>query len=250
VSRTLYRFDVRGPDAYEAAHPHGFRSAAGGQLVQETDVFAPVRGARIVLWDPERVRADMTASWLAQMNWEVYVLDAAPTDLPHEAGPWLPRRPAAPPMPVVAPGSLVGALGGRTLVLDVAPSPLFLRGHIPGAWWVSMPRLSDAVWAWPAADRVVVTSPDGVIAAFAAPRVARVVSAPVEVAAGGTAAWQAAGLPLEQGPEHLSTPLTDVYKRPYEGTDNAAVAMQAYLDWEYGLVAQLERDGTHGFRVL
>jgi len=26
--------------------------------------------------------------------------------------------------------------------------------------------------------------------------------------------------------------------------------MQAYLDWEYGLVAQLERDGTHGFFVI
>jgi hypothetical protein len=26
--------------------------------------------------------------------------------------------------------------------------------------------------------------------------------------------------------------------------------MQAYLDWEHGLVAQLERDGTHGFTVL
>jgi hypothetical protein len=26
--------------------------------------------------------------------------------------------------------------------------------------------------------------------------------------------------------------------------------MQAYLDWEYGLVAQLARDGTHRFRVL
>jgi len=26
--------------------------------------------------------------------------------------------------------------------------------------------------------------------------------------------------------------------------------MQAYLDWEYGLVRQLERDGTHGFTVL
>jgi hypothetical protein len=45
LSRTLYRFDVRGPDAYEAAHPRGFRSAPGGQLVQETDVFAPC-GAR------------------------------------------------------------------------------------------------------------------------------------------------------------------------------------------------------------
>ena len=40
------------------------------------------------------------------------------------------------------------------------------------------------------------------------------------------------------------------YKRPYEGTDNQAAAMQAYLDWEYGLVAQLERDCTHGFFVI
>jgi hypothetical protein len=40
------------------------------------------------------------------------------------------------------------------------------------------------------------------------------------------------------------------YKRPYEGTDNPAAAMQAYLDWEYGLVDQLARDGTHGFVVI
>jgi len=26
--------------------------------------------------------------------------------------------------------------------------------------------------------------------------------------------------------------------------------MQGYLDWEFGLVAQLGRDGTHHFRVL
>ena len=40
------------------------------------------------------------------------------------------------------------------------------------------------------------------------------------------------------------------YRRPYEGTDIKESAMQAYLDWEYGLVDQLARDGTHGFRVL
>ena len=40
------------------------------------------------------------------------------------------------------------------------------------------------------------------------------------------------------------------YKRPYEGTDNPSAAMQAYLDWEYGLVAQLARDATHGFFVI
>jgi len=29
-----------------------------------------------------------------------------------------------------------------------------------------------------------------------------------------------------------------------------ASAMQAYLDWEFGLVAQLERDGTHFFEPI
>lgn len=43
TSRTLYRFDVRRPDEYEAGHVAGFRSYPGGQLVQETDIAAPVR---------------------------------------------------------------------------------------------------------------------------------------------------------------------------------------------------------------
>jgi rhodanese-related sulfurtransferase len=75
--RTLYRFDVRHPEEYAGGHVRGFSSAPGGQLVQETDVFAPVRGARIALIDDDGVRASMTASWLAQMGWEVYVIDGA-----------------------------------------------------------------------------------------------------------------------------------------------------------------------------
>ena len=135
ASRTLYRFDVRSEHEYAAGHVAGFLSAAGGQLVQETDMLAPVRGARIVLSDDLGARADMTASWLAQMGWEVYVLSDGDY---RDASPAVPR-----------------------------------------------PR-----------------------------------------------------------------PTTGRYKRPYEGTDNAAAAMQAYLDWEYGLVAQLERDGSHGFFVI
>ncbi len=46
---TVYRFDVRTPEEYSEGHTPGFRNAPGGQLVQETDVFAPVRGALIVL---------------------------------------------------------------------------------------------------------------------------------------------------------------------------------------------------------
>ena len=136
--RTLYPFDVRQPAEFAAGHIPGFRNAPGGQLVQETDHFASVRGARLVLADDLGSRADMTASWLAQLGWDVFVLDGAFSE---------------------------------------------------------------------------------------------------ELATGTD------GAPTPRGPEGR-------YKRPYEGTDNAEAAMQAYLDWEYGLVAQLERDGTHGFFVI
>jgi rhodanese-related sulfurtransferase len=136
--RTLYRFDVRAAEEYTAGHLPGFRHYPGGQLVQEIDMAAPVRGARILLTDDRGVRADMTASWLAQMGWETYVLEGG-YDRPLEAGP-----------------------------------PEVLR------------------------------KPD---------------------------------------PSHR-------YRRPYEGTDVDAGAMQAYLDWEYGLVEQLRRDATHGFYVI
>jgi rhodanese-related sulfurtransferase len=136
--RTLYRFDVRAAEEYAAGHIPGFRHYPGGQLVQEIDMAAPVRGARIVLTDHMSVRADMTASWLAQMGWETCVLD-----------------------------------GGYDRALEITP-PLL----------------------WPKPD-----------------------------------------------PAHR-------YRRPYEGTDIDTGAMQAYLDWENGLVEQLRRDATHGFFVI
>jgi hypothetical protein len=57
---------------------------------------------------------------------------------------------------------------------------------------------------------------------------------------------------LEVGPPEV-LPKPDPshrYRRPYEGTDVDTGAMQAYLDWEYGLVEQLRRDATHGFFVI
>ena len=79
TDRTTYFLDPRTPEEYDAGHLPGFRSTPGGQLVQETEMVAPVRGARIVLSDPGGVRANMPASWLAQMAWDVYVIDGIKT---------------------------------------------------------------------------------------------------------------------------------------------------------------------------
>ena len=61
--------------------------------------------------------------------------------------------------------------------------------------------------------------------------------------------WQV-GLPVEAGTAQLISPRIDRYRRPCEGTDAPRSAMQACLDWEFGLVAQLAADGSHGFAVL
>ena len=97
---------------------------------------------------------------------------------------------------------------------------------------------------------LVLTSADGVLAAFAAAGLPPRARAAVVVLDGGTAAWAGSGRPLSAGPGEMLSPPADVYRRPYEGTGVDPAVMQAYLDWEHGLVAQLERDGTHGFTVL
>jgi rhodanese-related sulfurtransferase len=77
-SRTTYALDVRAADEYAAGHIPGFRHAPGGQLVQATDQWVAVRGARVILADDDTVRARMSAAWLRQMGgWEVYVVQDA-----------------------------------------------------------------------------------------------------------------------------------------------------------------------------
>ncbi|KWF20269.1 rhodanese-related sulfurtransferase [Burkholderia ubonensis] len=253
--RTLYRFDVRTPEEYEAGHLPGFASAPGGQLVQETDHHAPVRGARIVLADDDGVRADMTASWLAQMGWDVRVVEAGAQAFGETGQP--PRDlPAAPGVADVSPATLAGwlreAAPDEIAIVDVTASANYVKRHIPGAWFAVRAQLRDALAAIPAARRYVFTCGSSLLARFAAAdaRALLPASAQIVVLAGGTAAWIDAGLPVEAGDTRLASPRIDRYRRPYEGTDNAAAAMQAYLDWEFGLVEQLKRDGTHHFRVI
>jgi rhodanese-related sulfurtransferase len=251
-SCTLFLLDVRNPEEFEAGHPRGFRSAPGGQLVQATDEWVGVRHAHLVLADDDGVRATLAASWLIQMGWRnVLVLEGGIAGADLENGLRPPRRPPFPANAVasIAPEALAAALD-ETVVVDLATSPRHIAGHVPGAWFVARARLAEALPRLPAGRQIVLTSCDGALARYAAADLEGRTDRPVTLLAGGTRAWEAAGLPIERGMVHATEAIDDVYKRPYEGTDNAAAAMQAYLDWEFGLVEQLARDGTHGFRVL
>lgn len=252
--RTNYFFDIRSPGEYGDGHLPHFRSAPGGQLVQETEQFAPVRGARIVLADSDGVRANLTAHWLRQMNNDVYVVDGLqPLDF-SVPGAWqdeLPPPPQADAIDAETLAEWLAAAPQQVGLLDFTSGVNYQKRHIPGAWFALRSQLAAALTQLPnCVQRYVLTCGSGLLSPYVAADLRTLTKLPVLVLTGGSAAWVAAGKPVESDATRLASPLIDRYRRPYEGTDNRAEAMQAYLDWEFGLVEQLGKDGTHGFFVV
>jgi rhodanese-related sulfurtransferase len=234
--RTLYVLDVRTREEFERARVAGSRHAPGGQLVQASDEYVGVRNARVVLVDPDLVRAIMTASWLNQMGWnDVYVLEDAELT---ESGPRPPRIPGSPPWRTVT------TIPEGAAVLDLSTSLRFAQAHIPGAWWGVRSRLEEAHRALGSVP-LVLTSEDGVLAHLAA-REATALFPHVTVFEGGNAAWRG---PWESGVERATTTRDDVWYKPYDHGADYHKHAREYLDWEVALVDQIKRDPTIRFRA-
>ena len=242
AGRTLYLLDVRTREEFERGHVVGSRHASGGQLVQASDEYVAVRNARVVLIDPERVRAVMTASWLEQMGWsEVYVLDDV-RGLAMETGP---RRPPE----IKKWADACSPEGATGAVVDFSTSLRFHHAHIPGAWWAVRSRLGEAREKIGPVSSLVLTSEEGLLAHLAAPEVQALwPQARVSVLEGGNAAWFGAGRPVETGVERATTERDDVWYKPYDHASDYKKHARDYLAWEVALIDQVKRDPTIRFR--
>ena len=237
-SRTLYLLDVRTREEFEEGHIAGSRHAPGGQLVQASDEYVGVRNARVVLVDPQGVRAIMTASWLNQMGWnDVHVLESV-EGFEIERGP----RPAK--VPGLSAWATVKEPQGA--VLDFSTSLRFHQRHIPGAWWVVRSRLAEARRKIDA-PVLTLTSDDGALAHLAAPEVQRLwKDAAVKVLEGGNAGWLG---PWEGGVERATTERDDVWYKPYDHSADYEKHARDYLAWEVALVEQIRREPAIRFRT-
>ncbi|WP_231968529.1 hypothetical protein [Polynucleobacter necessarius] len=135
-------------------------------------------------------------------------------------------------------------------MVDFSTHANYVKCHIPGSWYALRSQLSEALTKLPKVDRYVLTSTPAELGKFIVKEMQALTSAEIIVLDGGNAAWIQAGLELEKGPSHLASPPLDRYKRRYEGANVDPAAMQASLDWEFGLVEQLGKDGTHHFWVF
>jgi rhodanese-related sulfurtransferase len=245
--RTTYLFDVRTPGEYVEGHLPGFRSAPGGQLVQETNMFAPVRGARIVLCDTDGVRARMTGSWLRQMGWEAWTISRVAVETLTQTRS---VETALPPLPEIPDWAEVNFESlqshANDVVLDFSPGIVYRAGHLADSLFASRDHLDEVLANIASYDRYVVTASDPVLALFAWNDIRGATDKPVLLLDRNSIP---VALLSSASPRYACT-MQDRYMRPYEGTAAGDGAMQAYLVWEAGLVEQLERDGTHHFFVI
>ena len=233
--RTTYLFDPRGDT--EGTVPQGFRRTPGTTLIQQTDQFVAVRGARVVLFDPTVSRAAFAALWLRRMGIDAYVLDGPPPS--HEVSAASQTDPAQ--LPSLS-GSDLGAhirMGGR--VVDLRSFAAFAAAHVVGAIRCPRPLLDRLPIE--GKSRIAIVSDAPVMAALAASDLTQAGHQVVGVALADPDAWGAAGITIAQSDPDTADAADDsridevrfCAGRHAGNLDHA----RAYLAWETGLLAQL-----------
>jgi len=248
-SRTSYFFDVRSPEEFAAGHLPGFLNAPGGQLLQATDQWVGVKGARLILIDAEDVRAPVIAGWLQQAGHQAAVI-AGGIAAARNCN-WR-RRPAAaiagsPPALLSVPEAAEALRQDRLRFIDLRPSMSYRQGHIAGATWSIRPRLAAAVTD--KAKTIALIADDPAIAQLAAIDLAELGCGDVRLLAAPP--WPGlaiAATPQEPADRDAIDFLFFTAKR-HEGTAEAAEAARQYLAWEVGLIDQLDAQERGAFRI-
>ncbi len=237
AARTTYLFDVRTAEEFAAGTIPGAQHAPGGQLVQATDQWVGVRGARIVVADAEGVRSVVVANWLRQMGHDAFVLEEgvrAKVSVPSQPVAALPDLPDADPLSL-----------GNASILDLRPSAAYRKGHLRNARWSIRPQLARLPLG-PKAQTVVLVADDRGIAQLAAIDLKERGARDVRFLDAARAAAQ----PQEATPGVPSDAERIDFlfftARRHEG-DRAAA--EQYLAWETALVGQLDAAERGSFRL-
>lgn len=243
---TTYLFDVRSKEEYENGHPAGARSAPGGQLVQATDEQLAVRNAKIILSCDNGLRSATTAIWLTGMGHQVWILDA---DAPREVR----GRSDAAKIPIVETIDLQAMkqrVDAGAQILDASNGLDYRSGHIDGARWVTRARFDLSSIA--DAQEVVLTGRCPIRLAGLATEIEMLTGqAPRYIAQGDPESWRSAGFEIIETPNSPSeADCIDHLFFVHDRHDGNLDAARRYLEWEVGLLAQLDDQERRVLRPL
>ncbi|WP_034300114.1 rhodanese-like domain-containing protein [Herbaspirillum sp. RV1423] len=248
---SVFLCDVRTPDEFAAGSLPRAQHAPGGQLIQATDLYVGVRHARIVVFDDDGIRAPVVASWLKQLGHNAVVLKdglRSGLSMPAPAGITLPA------LKTVSVAQVAAGLQTSTMrVMDVRHSMSYRKAHIAGASWGIRSRLPALETFAGTCERVVLISDEDGVAALVAAEWRAAGSAPqVDLLQleGGMKAWTAAQLPIESTPtQPADADCIDYLFFVHDRHDGNKAAARQYLQWETGLLAQLDQRELDGFKL-
>ena len=242
--RSLYLCDVRTIGEFSMNGLPGAQNTPGGQLIQATDQFVGVRNARIVLYDSDGVRAITVASWLKQMGHDVAVLQEgikSKVSLPiiqidHTLG-----------LATIKTADLCQIYQNDSVtLLDIRGSMQYRKAHLPRSLWAIRPRLREIIRS--AKESIVIISDDPALTYGAILELAGF-DLNIQV-------YELKGVRFPKEFETISTetipPDVDcidflffVHDR-HDGNKDAA---RRYLEWETGLIAQLDQDEMNLYSI-
>ncbi len=244
TDRSLYLCDVRTAEEFALDGLPGAQNTPGGQFIQATDQFVGVRNARIVLYDSDGVRAITVASWLKQMGHDVAVLrdgvkstvSLPSTQIDHLLGL----------APIKTTDLQAMDQNDAVTILDIRGSMQYRKAHLPNALWAIRPRLQEIIRG--AQKSILIISDDPALT----------YGALLELK-GLDLNIQVYELPDSGFPKELKTVSTEamppnsdcidflffVHDR-HDGNKDAA---RRYLEWETGLIAQLDQDEINLYSI-
>ncbi|MGE8688942.1 MAG: rhodanese-like domain-containing protein [Achromobacter sp.] len=243
ATRTTFLCDVRSAEEYLQGSLPGAQHTPGGQLIQATDQYVAVRGARIVVFDAEGVRAPVIASWLRQMGWDASVLrEGVRATLEHGAD-----EGRTPPIRLLGDAALAAAIAQGAQLIDIRPGMRYRAKHIAGARWAIRPRFDRL--SLDATRPVVLLAEDAAQAAWAAQDLGALGMNDISANTGTPAGWTGQGIALESTPDTPSdADCIDYLFFVHDRHDGNKAAARQYLAWETNLVRQIDEHELAGYR--
>ena len=236
--RTTYIFDVRTEEEVSAGHWPDARHAPGGQLVQATDQYLAVRNARIVLCDDTGLRAATTAMWLRGMGHDATILEEDVSQALTSKVNYTVANTVV-DAPLVSPEGAFGRVANGAILVDASRSQDYRSGHARGSIWITRSRVTNLDCRLN--DTIIVTGQEkslilGVVRDF------------FELGftnmfwfEGSPEIWSRAGFRIEQTPDcPTDQECIDFLFFVHDRHDGNMDAARRYLEWEIGLLAQLD----------
>ena len=253
--RSVFICDVRTPEEYAQGSVQGAQHCPGGQLVQATDQYVGIKGARLVLVDSEGVRAPAMASWLAMLGWDVAVWenafetsDAKPTSPQEQHAEDIKQATDVQTLQISA-QEIPALLREGAVLIDLRPSMQYRKSHIKSAIWSIRPKLAE-LSSKLQMQTVILIAEDRELAQIAAIDIKELGADKIFINTQEEKNWSMAALEFETTPQNpRDDTCIDYLFFVHDRHDGNKAAARQYLAWEINLLAQIDDQERAAFRL-